>query len=152
MDAKQSETSSREIATTRTFDAPRELVWKVWSDPNHVEKWWGPNGFTTTTKKHDLRPGGQWLFTMQGPDGTDYRNEVTYTNVTEPERLEWDHGPSPIFHTTVVFREEGAGRTHLSMRMLFETAGERHRAIEKFGAIEGQSQTLARLKEYLTKM
>jgi uncharacterized protein YndB with AHSA1/START domain len=136
----------------RIFDAPRALVWKVWTDPKHIEKWWGPDGFTTTTKEFDLRPGGQWLFTMHGPDGTDYRNDITYTAVVEPERLEWDHGPSPKFHVTVIFEREGQSKTRINMQMLFETVAERDRTVEKFGAIEGQKQTMDRLKRYLESL
>jgi uncharacterized protein YndB with AHSA1/START domain len=142
-----SETASREISTTRILDAPRRLVWRVWTDPKHLGQWWGPNGFTTTTKEFDLRAGGKWLFTMHGPDGTDYRNDISFTQVVEPERLEWDHGPSPIFHVTVNFESEK--KTKLSMQMLFPTKEERDRTVEKFGAIEGQKQTLGRLEDYL---
>ena len=144
-------TAEREIASTRVFDAPRELVWKVWTDPEHIGKWWGPIGFTTTTKEFDLRPGGMWLFTMHGPDGTDYRNEVTYTAVAQPERIEYDHGPTPIFHVTIIFEEEGETKTKLSMQMLFPTKDERDRTAEKFGAVEGLNQTLGRLEEYLAQ-
>src|SRR5205085_1300696 len=80
------------IATTRTVDAPRELVWQMWTDPAHVGKWWGPNGFTTTTKSFDLRVGGAWLFTMHGPDGTDYPNKIVYREIVPPARLVYDHG------------------------------------------------------------
>ena len=152
MEARVSETADREISTTRILNAARDLVWKAWTELEHMEQWWGPNGFTTTTKEYDLRPGGLWLFTMHGPDGTDYRNDIEYTDVVEPERLEWDHGPSPFFHATVIFSDEDVGKTRLSMQMLFLTAAERERTIEKFGALEGQKQTLARLEEYLTRM
>ena len=145
-------TADREISTTRIFDAQRELVWEVWTHPKHIEKWWGPNGFTTTTKEYDLRPGGVWLFTVHGPDGTDYRNDVSFTVVDAPELLEYDHGPSPIFHVKVKFDEEGESRTKLLMQMLFPTKAERDRTVEKFGAIEGQKQTLNRLEEYLAEM
>lgn len=150
--SRGSDTADREIATTRTFNTTRDLVWKAWTDLKHLEQWWGPTGFTTTTKEYDLRPGGSWLFIMHGPDSPDYRNDITYTDVVESERLEWDHGPSPFFHATVIFREEGRGKTRLSMQMLFKTAAERDRTIEKFGALEGQNQTLACLEEYLAKM
>lgn len=147
-----SDTADREISTTRIFNASRLLVWQVWTDPKHIEQWWGPIGFTTTTKKYDLRPGGEWLHVMHGPDGTDYRNDITFTDVVEPERLEWDHGPSPIFHATVLFEEHESDKTKLTMRMLFQTAKERDWTAEKFGAVEGQQQTLNRLEEYLAKM
>ncbi|TMG73164.1 MAG: ATPase, partial [Betaproteobacteria bacterium] len=67
----------REIAAVRIFDAPRDLVWKVWTRPEHVAKWWGPNGFTTTTYSMEVKPGGVWRYVMHGPDGRDYRNKVT---------------------------------------------------------------------------
>ena len=146
------ETKDREISTTREFEAPRDLVWEVWTDPRHTEQWWGPNGFSTTTKEFDLRLGGVWNFTMHGPDGTDYRNDLTYTLIEPRTRLEWDHGPSPIFHVIILFEEIGKNRTRLQMRMLFETAAERNRTIEKFDALEGQKQTMNRLEEYLAKL
>jgi uncharacterized protein YndB with AHSA1/START domain len=152
MTAPTTATADREIAATRIFDAPRELVWRVWTDPEHIGKWWGPIGFRTTTNVYELKPGGRWLFVMHGPDGTDYRNDVTFTDVVEPERLEYDHGPSPVFHVTVCFDIETDDKTKLSMQMLFPTAEERDRTIEKFGAIEGLNQTLGRLTEYLTTM
>jgi uncharacterized protein YndB with AHSA1/START domain len=145
-------TADREISSVRTFRAPRALVWQAWTDPKHLERWWGPIGFTTTTKEFDLRPGGKWLHTMHGPDGTDYRNDIEFTNVVEPERIEYDHGPSPIFHTTVTFEESGENETQLSMRAVFPTKEERDRTVEKFGAVEGMKQTLSRLEEYLTKI
>jgi len=144
-------TADREIAATRTFDAPRSLVWKVWTDPEHIGKWWGPIGFTTTTKAFEFRQGGQWLFTMHGPDGTDYRNDVTYTSIVEPELIEYEHGPSPVFHVTINFNEEGKDKTRLSWQMLFPTKEERDRTVEKFGAIEGLNQTIGRLEEYLER-
>lgn len=152
MTATAIDTSAREIGSTRIFEAPRALVWMVWTDPEHIAKWWGPNGFTTTTKTFELKPGGQWLFTMHGPDGTDYRNDITFTEVIEPERIEYDHGPSPVFHTTVTFEEEGADRTKLSMTALFPTVEERNRTVEKFGAIEGMKQTLGRLADYVESL
>src|SRR2546430_11151240 len=80
-------TSDREILLTRVFDAPRELVFKVWTDPEHVGRWWGPRGFTNTIHEMDVRPGGVWRFTMHGPDGVDYLNRIVFIEVARPERL-----------------------------------------------------------------
>src|ERR1700756_247707 len=80
------------IIAVREFDAPRELVFKVWSDPKHLTQWWGPNGFTTTTSRFDMRPGGVWRFVMHGPDGRDYQNRITYEEVVPPERVVYRHG------------------------------------------------------------
>lgn len=63
-----------EIQITRIYDAPVKLVWEAWTDLKQVEKWWGPRGFTLTTKSKHLRPGGKWIYTMHSPDGTDYPN------------------------------------------------------------------------------
>lgn len=134
---------------TRTFNAPRKLVWTAWTDPEHIGKWWGPNGFTTTTSVFELKPGGKWLFIMHGPDGTDYRNDVTFTEIVEPELLKYDHGPSPIFFATITFDEDGADKTKLSMTTLFDSKAERDRVVEKFGAVEGMKQTLGRLGDYV---
>jgi len=64
--------ADREITITRVFDAPREMIWDAWTDPEQNVKWWGPRGFTSTIREMDVRPGGVWKSTMHGPDGTDY--------------------------------------------------------------------------------
>jgi len=151
--AAVSATEAREISSEKIFDAPRELVWNTWTDPEHISEWWGPNGFTTTTKHFDFQPGGQWLYTMHGPDGTDYPNEIKYKIVDRPNRLEYEHsepGELPLFHTTVIFEDLG-DKTKLSMRMLFRSQEERDETAEKYGAIEGLNQTLGRLEQFLSE-
>src|SRR6185312_10531333 len=76
-----SSTSDREIIISRVVDAPRELVWQAWTDPKHVVKWWGPRGFSDTTRKMDFRVGGVWEHTMHGPDGTNYPNKSTFKEI-----------------------------------------------------------------------
>jgi|SRR5215510_16077294 len=73
------------IITQREFDAPRALVFEVWTDPNHLAQWWGPQGFTTTTSAFDMRVGGVWRFVMHGPDGRDYQNRITFDEIVKPE-------------------------------------------------------------------
>jgi uncharacterized protein YndB with AHSA1/START domain len=142
----------RAIVTTRVFDAPRELVWFAWTDPNHLAQWWGPNGFTTTTSAYDLRPGGTWRFVMHGPDGRDYQNLVTFDEIVKPERLVYRHGDDvePVqFRTTVTFEDLG-GKTRLTLRAQFPTADARDRVVKEYGAAEGAVQTIERLANYLT--
>jgi uncharacterized protein YndB with AHSA1/START domain len=148
----EANTSDREIVLTRLLPAPRELVWKAYTDPKHVGHWWGPRGFTTTTHEMDVRPGGVWKYTMHGPDGTDYENKTTFLEAVRPERLVYDHGDFDRvwFHVTVTFADE-AGRTRLVMRSLFDTVEEYQNTV-KFGAVEGGRETLDRLTEYLGKM
>jgi len=144
-------TSDREIVATRVFDAPRELVWKAWTDPKHIARWWGPNGFRNTISLMEVKPGGVWEFVMHGPDGTDYKNKIVYGEVIEPVRLTYDHVSGPFFHVTVTFIELG-GKTQLTMRMVFDTAAARDKADKQFGAVEGMSQTLGRLRDLLPSL
>lgn len=150
------ETADRELVFTRVFDAPRALVWKAWTEPEHVARWWGPNGFTTTTHAMDVRPGGVWRFVMHGPDGVDYENRIVYVAVVKPERLVYQHGggddAEPVnFEVTVTFADR-AGKTELAMRMVFPSAAARDHVVKKYGAVEGAHQTLARLASHLATM
>src|SRR5450631_188479 len=100
------DTSDREIVITRVFDAPRELVFKAWTDPKHLVHWWGPNGFTNTFHEVDIRPGGVWRFTMHGPDGVDYPNRIVFEEIVKPERIVYAHSGGEEndlaqFHVTV---------------------------------------------------
>lgn len=149
MTAGNGEPSSREIVLVREFDAPPELVFDAWTDPRHIVKWWGPDGFTNTTSSMEVRPGGEWIFVMHGPDGTDFDNRIVFLEVSRPARLVYAHGSSDPddpsrFDVTVTFEDLG-GRTRLTMRSLFATADARDFAVREFGAIEGGRQTLARL-------
>jgi uncharacterized protein YndB with AHSA1/START domain len=141
-------TTDREIAATCLLNAPREIVFDVWTDPKHIVHWWGPNGFTNTIHEMDVRPGGVWRFIMHGPDGTNYQNEIVYEEITRLERIVYTHVSHPKFHTTVTFADEG-GKTRLTMRMVFETAADRDLTIKTFNAVEGLKETLGRLDGYL---
>jgi uncharacterized protein YndB with AHSA1/START domain len=151
----QSSTADREIVLSRLLDAPRELVWQAWVDPKQVVQWWGPLGFTTTTQEMAVTPGGMWRFVMHGPDGTDYKNKIIFTEVVKPERLVYRHAGEEAtedvkFHVTVTFEAQGR-KTLLTMRSLFETAQERDEVVTKYGAIEGGQQTLERLAAHVEK-
>ena len=146
----------REIKMTRELDAPRELVWDAWTQPQHIAQWWGPNGFTNTIHEMAVKPGGVWRLTMHGPDGKDWPNKIVYTKVVRPEYLEYEHSDDSEddkvhFHVTVTFEDLG-GRTRLTMRMQFPTAEERQQVIDEHGALEGANQTMGRLRDYLTTM
>ena len=147
--------TDREIVQRRTFNASRDLVFEMWTDPNHIAQWWGPDGFTTTVHEMDARPGGVWRFIMHGPDGTDYDNRVSYIEVTKPARLiftqdsDRDDDPNQ-FHVTVTF-EERNGQTELTMTALFDTPQARDVVIG-FGAVELGKQTLNHLADYLATM
>lgn len=154
--SKENSTADRELSITRLLNAPRELVFEVWTDPKHIAQWWGPNGFTNTIHEMDVRPGGKWLLTMHGPDGTDYPNAVVYHEVIKNEKLVYTHGSGiendpREFNVIVTFEAQG-NKTLLTMRAIFARKEELDLVIEKFGALEGQKQTMNHLEEYLAKM
>jgi uncharacterized protein YndB with AHSA1/START domain len=142
--------ADREIVTTRILNAPRELVWEAWTNPKHIVHWWGPNGFTTTIESMDLRVGGEWKYMMVGSDGTRYSNLMVYKEVTRPSKLVADHGDGERmwFEVSVTFQEEGVG-TLITLRHLFPSKESRDEVVEKYGAIEGGKQHLAKLEAYI---
>ncbi|HEY6380424.1 MAG TPA: SRPBCC family protein [Pseudolabrys sp.] len=160
MTAKNSidlERDPRSIIGSRVLDAPRALVFSVWTDPKHLAQWWGPNGFTTTTHAYDFRPGGVWRFVMHGPDGRDYQNRITFDEIVPPERIAYRHGGGDdvepvLFTQTVTFEDLGNGKTLLTWHARFPSAAERARVIKEYGADKGLAQTMARLADYLVTM
>ena len=153
MAANAKSSADREIVTTRLVDAPPERVFDAWTDPEQIVQWWGPSGFTTTTSKMEVKPGGVWRFVMHGPDGRDYQNKITYLEVVRPERLVYRHGGDedlePVsFHTTVTFTPQNY-KTLITMRAVFATAKGRGRVATEYGAVEGAKQTLDRLEQHL---
>lgn len=147
----------RTIVGTRILNAPRELVWKAWTDPKHLSEWWGPNGFSTTTKSFEMKPGGIWRFVMHGPDGRDYENRILFDEIVRPERIAYRHddgsenAESMQFRQTVTFEDIG-GKTRLTWKSVFQTAEERARVIRDHGAGEGLVQTMTRLEEYVARL
>ena len=141
------------LTVKRTLNAPRELVWEVWTKPEHIIHWWGPVGFTTTSRKMDLQPGGTWQFMMHGPDGRDYPNKIIFMEVAKPERLTYRHAggddTEPVsFHVTVTFDADGS-KTNLTMHSVFESAEALDRVNREYGAIQGAVDTVNRLDDYL---
>lgn len=144
-----------EILTTRRIAAPRALVFAAWMTPEHVDAWWGPTGFTTTTREMHVATGGTWRFTMRGPDGTVYPNRIDFIEVVPPQRLVYDHGhdggDAPSFHVVVTFDEDGDG-TFLAMRAKFASVEARRYVTENFKAVEGGRQTVDRLVAHVAGM
>lgn len=148
--------TDREIILTRDFEAPRDLVWDAWTDPAHLSRWWGPTGFTTTTQSINIETGGEWRYTMHGPDGTDYHNHIKYLDVKRPERITYSlggqvNGQSVTMQTTATFEAIGPGhqRTRITMRSLFPTREALEFVVRECGADEGGKQMFARFETFL---
>ena len=148
--------TDRELVITRVFDAPREMVWKAWTDPEHVMRWWGPKDFTNPVCELDVRPGGAILIHMRGPDGVVIPNKGVFHEIVEPERLvlttsafeDEEGNPQLEVLNTVTFEEQG-GKTKLTLRVVVVKA-----TPEVEGALagmeEGWNQSLDRLAEALS--
>ena len=141
--------SDRELTTSRLLDAPRERVFRALSDPAHLARWWGPNGFTNTFHEFDFRPGGAWRFVMHGPNGGDYVNESAFVDVRPPERVVLQHLSPPRFELTIALADDG-GKTRIGWRQRFESAAvcERIRAL----ATPANEENLDRLEAELAGM
>jgi uncharacterized protein YndB with AHSA1/START domain len=145
---------SNELRITRIYEHPLRMVWDAWTDPNQVAKWWGPRGFTLTTHSKDLRSGGNWVYTMHGPDGIDYPNKTYYHEVEQYTRLVYDHGGNddrpPLFKVIVDFSDLGNHRTKMDMRMVLPTP-EAAEETRKFVKKARGDSTWDRLAEYLSE-
>jgi uncharacterized protein YndB with AHSA1/START domain len=154
MDAINEAKSDREILIERIVEAPRELVWQAWTQPEHIAKWWGPNGFSTTIHEMKVSVGGVWRFIMHGPNGMNFPNKIVFREVVKPERLVYDHSTDDgknirDFQSTVTFADLGP-KTKVVIRSRFD-AKEVYEAALKY-AIEGGNQTLARLDQHVGGM
>jgi uncharacterized protein YndB with AHSA1/START domain len=148
------EAVDRELIISRTIAAPRELVFKAWTEPEQICEWWGPDGFTCTIQEHNLKPGGVWRMNMIGPDGTIYPNYMVFKEVISPEKLVYVYGREndPFgFEMTVTF-EKTDDKTLVTIRQLYASAEAREMVENKYAARIGAIQHLAKLETYLSSI
>jgi uncharacterized protein YndB with AHSA1/START domain len=148
MQNEKNDTKDREIFLTRVLNAPIELVWDVWTDPEHLSQWWGPNGFTNTISKMDMQPGGEWDLVMHGPDGTDYRNKSIFKEIVKHKKIVYEHVSAPKFLATIEFESQG-NKTFLKWHMLFESKEQFLQVVKTFKADEGLKQNIEKLNIYV---
>jgi uncharacterized protein YndB with AHSA1/START domain len=149
--------TERLLIVERVFDAPRDLVWKAWTDPEQLAKWWGPRGWATTNYKLELKPGGVWHYCMRGPEGAESWGKGVYREIVEPERLVYydvfsdadgntvENMPGMLI--TLEFADLGS-KTQLTSTGEFATA-EQLDSIIAMGVVQGLSETWDRLEEFL---
>lgn len=98
--------ADRDLVVSRLIDAPRELVFQAWTDPEQIARWWGPKGFLTVEHDMDIRPGGAYWFVMRSPEGTDHRKRGVYREIVAPERIAftfaWEAADGTLGHETLV--------------------------------------------------
>ena len=147
--------ADRQIVISRVIDAPRELVFEAFTRVQHLSRWWGPEGFTTTTRSFAFRVAGEWDFVMHGPDGTDYQEWITWREIAPPARIALLHGESrddPNAFESVLTFEQAGEQTRIVMHTVFPTKELRDEAVEKYHAIEGGEQTLRNLAGYVAEL
>jgi uncharacterized protein YndB with AHSA1/START domain len=151
MEKEKSNTTDREINVSRLLNAPIELVWEVWTDPEHIKNWWGPSGFTNTIAKMEVKPGGEWTLVMHGPDGTDYKNKSVFREVIKHKRIVYEHVSAPKFLATINFESRGK-TTFLNWHMLFESKEQFIQVVKTFKADEGLKQNVEKLTAYIQQL
>ncbi len=151
------EPGTQEIRITREFDAPRELVFKAFTDPKLVPQWWGPRDLSTEVDKLDVRPGGQWRFLNRDAEGNEYAFHGVYHEVLAPERIidtfEFEGLPETGHVTleTVKLEELPGGRTRLTTQSVFQSVADRDGMLQS-GMEGGLNESHERLAELLQKM
>jgi uncharacterized protein YndB with AHSA1/START domain len=157
-EAKAATTSDRELVLTRIINAPREKVFKAWTDPELLKQWFAPLPYTTPKAELDVRPGGSNLIVMRDAAGNDFPNRGVYLDVVENERLvftdaytkAWEPSAKPFMTVILTFEDEG-GKTNYTARVLHWTAADRE-THEKMGFYQGWGQCTDQLEALAAKL
>lgn len=142
----------RDLVVTRWLDAPRERVWQAFTQPGHLDAWWGPHAYRTTTHSLDFRVGGFWRYTMFGNDGSVYPNWICYQRIDAPALIEYDHGgdhDAPRHFSVKLSLVEEGGGTRVTIRLSFSDRAARDATLD-FGAVSGGMETLERLETWVS--
>lgn len=146
----------REIVLSRVINAPPALVYRAWTEPERMFRWFGPKGFRCEVRQQGAaKVGAVWRFDMIAPNGQRFDNRMTFLEIVPNEKLVFDHGSDrdddpDRFHVTITFDQQSDGRTVLTLRQLHPSKTRRDATLG-FGAVELGYQTLDKLAEYLAK-
>jgi uncharacterized protein YndB with AHSA1/START domain len=148
------EPGKQEIVITRIFDAPRELVFKTFTDPTFIPEWWGPRNHTTIVDKMDVRKGGIWRYILRDNNGIEYAHNGVYHESVSPDRLvntyEFEGMPG-VGLVIVTFEEQPGGQTKLTETSLYPSLEVRDVVLQS-GMAEGATQLMDRFAELLAKL
>jgi uncharacterized protein YndB with AHSA1/START domain len=139
-----------EIVSSRVVNFSQELVFKAWTDPNHLKNWWGPKGFTNTFEEFDLRPGGRWKFVMHAPDKGNFQNECEFVKIEKPSEIAWIRISKPLFNIVATFEKIADDQAKIVFRMVFDTSEECAKL--RPYVVDKNEENFDRLENELSKM
>jgi len=116
--------SEKEIYSSRELNVPADLAYEAFANPAHLQRWWGPEGFTNTFHEFDLRTGGRWRLTMHGPEKGNYENASIFIKVIPDKLVSWTRTSPPLFDMEVIFEQLAGSRSRISFKMIFKTEEE----------------------------
>lgn len=158
---KTANTTEKEIVINRQFNVPRNKVWQAWTDPEKIEKWFGPRGFTARVDEMDFKPGGKFNYVMLDKDGNEFPSVGVFKEITEPKRIvatddfgDMPEGfeapeeslPAGMINTTTF--EDADGKTKVRISIMHQSVEDREKH-EKMGLVAGFNEQLDKLEEYL---
>jgi uncharacterized protein YndB with AHSA1/START domain len=171
MTSADAKMTSEPFVISRVFDAPRDLVWKAFTEPEHMKQWWGPKGFTVIASNMDLRPGGTYHYGLKAPDGTPMWGKFVYREITPPERIVFissfsDEAGGVTRHpmamnwplemfSTFTFEELPGGKTRFTVRWSAHNATTDEQAVfnsSHASMQQGWSGTMEQLEAYLARV
>jgi uncharacterized protein YndB with AHSA1/START domain len=154
------EINGNEMVLTRQFDAPRKLVFEIYTDCNHLKNWWGPREWPLSYCKMDFREGGKWHFCMKGPDGMESWGMGLYKEIKAPEKIHYEdyfsdkdgnlNKEMPYTFVKVHFEEVG-GKTIIKTTGVYPSKEDLQKVLD-MGMVAGTTETFDRLEEYLAKV
>lgn len=148
----QADDAERVLITERVFNAPRDLVFKVWTDPEHIVNWYGPEGFNTRVDEYDFKVGGAWKYVMVGPNGSEKPIVGIFTEITPPERVVTSDTSEGAFGLVVTVSFEDLGdKTKLTLHTL-HTSVEQKNMHEEYGVMNGWQSSFNRVAEVLERL
>jgi uncharacterized protein YndB with AHSA1/START domain len=149
----ENDLAKRTLSIKKTFDAPIDLVWEAWTDPEHIAHWWGPKGMSVLVVEHDFQVGGKWKYVVPMPNGAEFISEGQYSEIVEFEKIVTSANFRPMtegVEIRVLFKKNGA-KTDFTFSVIHPTE-EYKQQQEKMGFYNGWGSTLTRFEESLTSM
>lgn len=144
----------RQIHTEKIYNTPVELVFEAWTRAEHLDNWWGPNGFTTKTEEINFRQGGHWIYQMHHDEYGSFPNFIRYIEIVQNKKISYEHGEYKdkpyLFKGLVVFEDLGESRTRLVLSIEFPTKEACEQTKRQPGAESGGRETLEKLDKYVT--